>query len=388
MMRRPFNSIWFLSAVSAAIACILAFVFVKAPGFDIIAQIVNSSAPYMSIYYDTHNDNARAMSESEDIVIVDIGEYHFREEIATVIEKVINCKPAAVGLDVYMPRNKELKERADSAVTNALMKADFPFISPCVYDETSQVWDFPFYKSALDTLHHKYASPVAFDFFEQYSFTDPRSSKNTFAFVIAEQYAKVTGRTINTFSGLTVNYRNKDFFPISDFDEINRDNLEGKIVLVGDCQDYRDLHTIPFKIFGSNSIPGVVNIAYTLNSLITTKEYCEEHQYSALMKRFNKPYRKCNTWFNIFLSYLLCYIFSVFVGFMSKREGRKSTKASRILAIVLPAILTILAECLLVFLCNGLFTSICMKIPDIFLFMTSILFVSMSNTLVNELFAK
>lgn len=380
------KSRWVRSAVSAAFSCFLAFLLVKVLGVELSSFFVDSSDSYMKSYYDVHNGSTRAVSESEDIVIVDIGAFRSRKEIAAVLDKIIACKPLVVGLDVFMPENDELRADADSAVVSSLFKADFPFVSPCVFDETAQEWEFPFYVSELDTLHHKYASPVAFDFFEQYSLTDPRSSRNTFAYEVAAQYERVTGRRVNFFDGFTVNYRNKDFYPVSDMEEINNETIGGKVILVGDCQDYRDIHTLPFKIMGSTSIPGVANIAYTLNSLLSTGQYCDDHHYTGMQRRYNRPFYKCRTWMNILISYVLCFLFSLVVYLIPAVDERRRGRLTNAILILLPMLLTILAEIVLLISCYEIITSIFLLIPNIFLFVGSVLFVGTCNNLVNELF--
>lgn len=374
------------AAVSAVLSCVTSIILLSCISAGLSSFLVGFDEDfYMGLYYDLHNATTMAVQESDEILVFDIGSYNSRTEVAEVLKAIAGCKPAAVGLDVFMAENEELKEEADSAVIAAITSFECPLVSPCVYDDIDGVWKFPFYEPFVDSTRCFFASPVAFDMLEQFSAMDPRSSKVTFAYELAEVFAGLSGRQIGYSNHFAANYRNKEFFPMASIDELDPGLVAGKLVLVGDCQDFRDIRSIPFKIMSSNNLPGVVNLAYTINSLLCTRSYCRENGFGSLRTRYNAPYRRCGTLMNLLLSYLLCFAFSFCMYFLFFVSSRKNGRRQRLFIILLPLLLTIVVETLLIVVCLEVFTSLLMLIPDIFLFVTSILFVSTSNGLVDEI---
>lgn len=361
---------------SAAISCALAFLVLRIFGVGTVSVFSGFDENfYLQNYYNVHNSNTISIQESSDIVVFDISDFKTRPQVAEVIEHISKLNPAVIGLDVFMQENKDSKDESNNAILNAFSNLNCKIVSPCVFDENLQEWLYPFYRDSIDSPNLLYASPVAFDLFEQYTLVDPRSSKETIAYAVAEEFARQKGTQVTDFDGMCINYRNKEFFPVSSLEDLDSDLIEGKIVLIGDCGDYRDIRSIPFKIMSSKRLPGVINIGYTVNSLLSTDEYCDNGDYSFFRKIYNKPFKKCSTVFNVILSFLLCLILSLFMMVLAQREVKGIGRFRRICFILLTMISVILSELLIVVLCFEFITSICLRIPDILLFMTSLLFV-------------
>lgn len=371
------------SAAAAALACLLAFGTLKILGAGLTSVVSGFDEDfYLKYFYDIHNRSTKAMSESDAIRVFDIGEYTTRSETAEVIRTIAECKPTVIGLDVFMQKNDELKEESDMKVVEALASAECTIVSPCIFNENSQEWNYPFYKDSIGNDYLEYASTIAFDMFEQYETDDPRSSMNTMAYKIVNSYSKATGFHFAGFEKMAINYRNKEFFAYSRLEDIDPEDFAGKIVLIGDCKDYRDIRTTPFKIMGSNSLPGVINIGYTVNSLLCSREYCKENGFNLNRRKYNEPYKKCSTLMNLGLSYILCFLLSLVIAIFAVRDVNSFNKIKRTGFIVLSFLSVIAAEVIMVILCFAVFTSTFMKIPDILLFLTSLLFVDTSIKIV------
>ncbi|MCQ2183330.1 MAG: CHASE2 domain-containing protein [Bacteroidales bacterium] len=366
----------FRSAIAALLACIFSYGTLSALGAGLTSLVSGfDDTYYLKCFYDLFNKGTRAMPESDAIRVIDIGDYNSRSEIAEVIGKVSACNPAVIGLDVFMAENAELKHEADAKVLEAFSSVGCTVVSPCVFDENTQTWMYPFYKDSLVCGNVMYASPVAFDMLDRYDTTDPRSSMKTIASCIAEKYSEVVGLKLNDFEGMALNYRNKEFFTVERIEDIDPEDLEGRIVLMGDCKDYRDIRTTPFKIKGSYNLPGVINIGYTVNSLLCSRDYCKDNGFSFNRRRYNEPFKTCSTAMNLSMSYIMCFLLSLLVSLFSNRNVTSFTKFKRIWFIVLSFVSVIAAEIIMVILCFAVFTSLFLKIPDILLFLTSLLFV-------------
>lgn len=372
-----FNKRAFLrAAVAALLACLLASGTLKVLGTGLTGAISGfDETYYLKCFYDIHNKGTRAMPESDAIRVIDIGEYQSRSEIAEIIGKVAECRPAIIGFDVFMASNGELKDDASQKVLDALSLVECPFVSPCVFDDNVQKWQYPFYKDSVIRDSFLYASPLAFDMLGSYETLDPRSPVNTMAYSIVANYSKIKGLDEPRFEGMALNYRNKEFFTISRLEDIVPEDFEGKIVLIGDCKDYRDIRTTPFRIMGSNSLPGVVNIGYTVNSLLCRRDYCDDNGFSPSRRRYNQPYRKLNVAINLAISYIMCFILSIIIALFSSRNVESFGKFKRTGFIILSFLSILAAEVIMVILCFSVFTSTFLIIPDILLFLTSLLFV-------------
>ncbi|MBQ0097111.1 MAG: CHASE2 domain-containing protein [Bacteroidales bacterium] len=383
------NSILLKVAVSAALSCLASVILIFCISTGLRTFLVGLDKDfYTKIYYDIHNRTTMSMPESDDIVIFDIGDYKSRTEIAEAIGCLAACKPAVVLLDIFMAENDELKESADSAITAAFLSMDFPIVSPCLYNDLTNELEYPFYRNYVDSTKHFFASPVAFDMAGSFRAKDPRNNNVTASYKAASIFTDLYGYPLGYSDDFMVNYRNKGFFPLVSKEELEPDFIDGKIVIIGDCKDYLDIHSTPFKVMSSNFIPGVVTIAYIVNSMISTGTYCNDKGYEGMRTRYNAPFHRCGTFINLLLSYLLCFAFSYCSYILTDLSRPDDRKFKRLVLIIVPMFITIFVELLLMITCFEIVTSLLMLIPDIFLFMTSVLFVTTSNSLVNELFSK
>lgn len=364
------------AAAAALLACLFASGTLKLLGTGLTGAISGFDEDYyLKCFYDIYNKGTRAMPESDAIRVIDIGDYLSRSQMAELLGKVAECKPAIIGFDVFMAHNGELKDDADQKILEALSLIECPFVSPCIFDDNAQSLQYPFYKDFFARDNFIYASPLAFDMLGEYETVDPRSPVNTMAYSIVANYSRAKGLEEPRFEGMALNYRNKEFFSTCRLEDIDPKDLEGKIVLMGDCKDYRDIRTTPFKIMGSNNLPGIINIGYTVNSLLCSRDYCEDNGFSPARRRYNQPYKKFSIAVNLAISYIMCFFLSIIITLFSIRNVESFGKFKRTVFIILSFLSILAAEVIMVFLCFSVFTSLLMIIPDILLFLTSLLYV-------------
>lgn len=376
------------AAAASGVACLVAFLFLSIAGAGLSGVFTGFDEHfYMKFFYDIHNKNTKAAMESPDILVVDIGDIQTRSGIADLIEKIAECKPAVIGLDVFMKSNPDMKDDADSLILKAIAGAGCPVVSPCIYDEINEEWQYPFYYEVLDTVNFRYASPVAFDVNEEYTGVDPRSPRRASALELAEIFSSVSGCRLEKWKRRSINYRNKEFFPLNGLDQMNPELIAGKIVLLGDCRSFNDIRTLPFKVMGNNRLPSVVNIAYTVNSLLSSREYCRNNGYGFVRRIYNRPFRVCTFPINFALSYLLCFVFSLLVFSMNGivPNGKRSRKVTWL---ALSFIIAVGVKFLLILLCIKLLTAIFLVVPNILLYVTALLFVDSAIRAVDILFEK
>lgn len=374
-MGSGFKSNVLKALLSSALALFSAFLLLKLLGAGFSGVLSGFDEHfYMQFFYDIHNREAKSVRESPDITVIDISDIQTRSGLADLIDSVIRYQPAVIGLDVFMRENPDVKDDADNRVIRSLSKAGCAVVSPCIYDEISGSWQYPFYKDVLDSANFLYASPVAFDVNEEYSGTDPRADCSTSAYEIARVFSSVSGCDLVDWNRRSINYRNKDFFPLDGKDILDRSLIEGKIVLIGDCHSFNDIRTLPFKVMASNRLPSVINIAYTLNSLISSKQYCDKQGYGFVRRMYNCPFVRCSSAISLALSYFLCFLFAL-AFFSLGGYGVTGSRRKGVAAILMTFILSVGMKFLMILACIELLTSVFLVVPDILLYVTSMLFV-------------
>ncbi len=221
--------------------------------------------------YVTFKNNGRAPVYDDNILICTIAGVNSRDSIAAIIEKIDSYAPAAIGCDIIFSKASGV----DSLHTNRLKR---------IVEGNSKI--VVAQRPVLDGLGR--LASVEESIFE-------RSNKGDVTVYTDGSHSSesvIEGRTFVNFSTLVaqtanveidyptkefaVNYTNR-YFPVLSVDEITREDVEGKIVLLGDTEDLRDYIDMDFAMTDhryttlmttSKRIPGVFLHAYTIASMI------------------------------------------------------------------------------------------------------------------------
>ena len=274
--------------------------------------------------------------ESGTVAIVDISDIEDRGDIAVLLERVVLCDPACIGVDAIFEG-----VRSDTEGNARLLDVVRTYGDNMVF--TCKLTDYDSQQACFTSaVHSFFVDSVAVK--EGYANLKNNldnlpvrklSVRNrlgqevvkSFPAAVVEQYS---GRSLdNHGEDWLINYRNVSFRVISPDDiEDAADFLEGKIVLLGGFREERDAHVSPL-----GKMPGVEIQAYSIDTLM------------------GKSVRYLPSWINWILAFVLCFLFQVTVEALVKATGQGKR--------VVPA--TFLRESRIVpgntlFLCSALLT--------------------------------
>ena len=219
------------------------------------------------------------------VKIVDLHNYRNRRDQSIILEKIYDYKPRIIGVDVFYDDNPDLNDSVNSMLKKTVNRIKDKTVFICTYkniDENSKIVEtiYPFFYSSSNKDSFFMASSRMSGFFDYYQSNDSSILNKTTSSPVLPRicYAivKHSGLKMNDYDGkdFYINYskKNPSEFIISDTSEIHKDNIEDKIVLVGDLAETKDLYKLPIKFGKQDFISGVEDIAYRIISLIQTDE--------------------------------------------------------------------------------------------------------------------
>ena len=248
--------------------------------------------------------------ESGSIAVIDITDVESRGDVAAVIERVVLCNPACVGVDAIFEG-----VRSDKEGNAFLMEVVEAYKDDIVF--TSKLTDY-------DSRAGSFTSSVNSFFVDSLSVREGYANlKNnldnlpvrelsvrsllgqdavlSFPAALVEKYS---GHSLeNHGEDWLINYRNVNFRVIAPEDiEEAADFLEGKIVLLGGVREERDMYSSPV-----GKMPGVIIQAHSVDTLL------------------GKEVSYLPSWANWILAFVLCWLFQVTVETVSRKavNGRR-----------------------------------------------------------------
>ncbi len=245
--------------------------------------------------------------ESRTVAIVDISDVEDRGDIAVLLERVVLCDPACIGVDAIFEGLKADAEGNARLLDVVRTYGDNMVFTCKLTDYDSQAGCFAssvhsFFTDSV-TVKEGYANlknnldnlPV-----RKLSVKNRlgQGTVKSFPAAVVEQYS---GRSLeNHGEDWLINYRNVGFRVISPDDiEQEADFLEGKIVLLGGFREERDAHVSPL-----GKMPGVEIQAYSVGTLM------------------GKSVRYLPSWINWILAFVLSFLFQVTVEALVKATGQ------------------------------------------------------------------
>ncbi len=371
----------FKQIIATLLSVLLGGIIIALGGKALSAKIIGTEENfYLKYYFATCNrllnSTGGDKNANSDIVIVDVSNYHKREEVAPILEKIHSYSPRVIALDIFYQQNPEIIQSADDRLIQAIYKVQDVLISPAIITIDNTI-SLPFYAHVDSIKSVKYSIPLDNGFYSEFSIDNeklPDDYKTPFALSIAQKYHNDT-----TWSkvGFRTNYIAKFFSTIESIDEIDSLAIKDKIVIIGDCNNHKDLKDTPFPIHqSSNYIAGTMNIAYIVNTLISNREHIKklnmQQNPTTHMSNFaNLPLYDIPLWINILLAIVMVFTYISLYCRLQDIAYREE-KIKRLLAIIAPLML-ICYEIILILL-SFLITFTTCLVPDLLLFMSSIIF--------------
>lgn len=222
------------------------------------------------------------------------------DSLAHTIRTLASYNPRVIAFDLlYMPPQHLDVDHYREVIQKAIGESNCPVLFPSIIsrgkDDTATVRNSFFIDSTMCS-----ASLPDFWSFSRYDSIDPSIERFPFAIARLSGYMRDELQNLSDYRRFIPDYRWKDFPVISGLSGCCSDNLSEQIVIVGDLNDFKDLKTAPFKIEGTEIIPGIKLIAYLVNTLITP-EYNSDRR---ARERDNVIFRR-----NTVLDCILCFVF-------------------------------------------------------------------------------
>lgn len=378
------------------ISCIIGGGLIEVAGRHLAAGIVGvESNFYLKYYFGCLNSifPDEGLEANNSIVLIDVRDYTSREDIACVLETVYNLGPRVIAMDLHFNENSSIKENVNDSLRNVIRRVQDKLVAPVLYapssDRTLYEARLPFYACDTNITGIVYSEPLHHHVYDTYSsvgfdnssvICDERLRKYIddapFSTTVIRKYL---GNPYWKTEGVFINYISKYFRQFNDISKLSEDDILGSIVLIGDCYDNKDLYSTPFMINGQkDGFAGVVNLAYVLNSLLTTKSYCKEN--IGVYKFANMPLTTCSSWIDYAMAFVFTLLYFHCYMVLKRRETRVKSLNRKRLYILCAPLLLVVYEVLLIILAFAM-TFFFNKLPDLLLLMASILFVGTCSDL-------
>lgn len=316
----------FLITVLAGLVMLLLMVVTfTVPAFSPIAKALkNISAT--DLFFQIEN-KIKSAETCQDVVIVDMTELHSRSNIGQLLSDIYDAHPKAIGIDLIFEGEKDdieenlaLEEVVDkiapiTVFANKLVDYDVTKkqFTGCVMSYFRDLYPVEEgYTNLNDNMEHFVVR------------TTTVSQETTFGKQLslpAKLAMRAGVKNVEQNNSAVINFHPVKI-PVLTFDQVmeKRNQLRGKIVLVGTMKEEQDCHLSPL-----GKIPGVELQAYSLLTLMKHKSIT---QISKLM--------------SVFIAILLCYVYELFLGAIAifvgscKPRLRIFLSESRILLTFLP----------------------------------------------------
>lgn len=285
-----------------------------------------------SIYYDNH----RAETQ---ILIIPIKDSTPCDSIANLIDSLCIYQAKVIGLD-YIFQSKSDNDSTIKKLKDVISQNSDKIVLAQAYDNNRRI-----IKSVFDG-----DSSLCFGLINSYGYdsikckrTIDQNEYSYFAYQIAKKYNGELFKDEDSVKLIT-NYSNIDipFSGISHFMEEYKDDIKGKIVLIGVFNDVSDIHSTPYIIEGKEMMSGIMLLAYEIYSLISP---------DFVLKRLAIEY-----WKNVVLFFSLTFIYSLFYVLLTDRKNKYIERYYTALHIFRPIFLLFLVIALS-FICYSITTN-------------------------------
>ena len=335
------NGILWMSMQALVITVLaLSLSFIMIDWLDVYTYMPSSKATdfQMSDMYNAVANRRAVRQLDNDIVIITTDDCS-RIEIAELITKINDNSPAAIGIDIFFPYTYS----DDSILLASLCSCDNLVLPLHVVDSIAEKKKFSFFDGMVNAQYGCVNLELANirstlrDFHPYYQYEG--GTVPNFAVTLAGVKDSSTLRTLKNREGNTEII----YFPSVDFvqlegkrilydDELQLEQLKGKIVLMGDAKNPNDLYLTPLDA----AMPGILIHAHTLHTILSNK-------YVSVSKK----------WVNWMIAILVCFFFS-FINLIAKKSfGKLGNFLMRILQFLTMYILFAIG--CFVFASNGLY---------------------------------
>ena len=332
--------------------------------------IDNNNSFYIEHYYNYINKSATKTTQQKLITVINtqhFDENSARDKIADLIGAICESNPLAVGIDILFSTAK------DSVIDSKLKKSIYQHSDKIVLAKARQgntllpsIFDNDSLNFGLinlpDYYTYKPQTEVNGEILDYFSYkifklTKPNQAINFKRFIV--NYSQISFNSINGTAFLNASK------------EVQKGFIDGKIVLLGDTNNAKDYHPTPFLIQGQEWNQGIFLHAYAIQSLLDR----------------TTAFRTLSPWLNLCICFFFCYLFTLsFVLLFDDNTIEKCPflKKHKPTYLLLCPFFLILLDQLIFIICFRLLTLPKRIIPDVVLYMISVLLIKTFNDFVTN----
>ncbi|MCQ2206664.1 MAG: CHASE2 domain-containing protein [Paludibacteraceae bacterium] len=224
-------------------------------------------------HYINHNSDNKAEQELEindDILLFSIAGCNSREEIAGKLQQITNLKPRVIGMDVIFGENSTTGKAVDDSLLRVVSRCPQLVTAKRITQHGDEVAvEHSFYTKLgnVDEACINIEDGIVRNFLRKLEVNDIQAQSFVDRIIeraYPEVYAELEKRGQNEER---INYKPIEFLQLGMQDELFPEDVENKVVLIGDFEDLRDFHNIPTSIGGTSRIAGTKIHAYAITTL-------------------------------------------------------------------------------------------------------------------------
>lgn len=300
------------------------------------------------------------------------------DSLAHTIRTLASYNPKVIAFDLlYMPPQHLDVDYYLEEIQKAIKESNCPVLFPSVIsrgkDNSAFVRNSFFIDSTMCS-----ASLPSFWALSRYDNID--SNIERFPFAIARQSGYMREELLDRddYQHFIPDYRWKDFPVIDGLSGCCSDNLNEQIVIVGDINDFKDLKTAPFKIEGTEIIPGIILNAYLVNTLITPTIDSDPHE--------NVIFRR-NTALDLVLCFVFLLLYTIFTRWFNHIINRMEKPFLSVTLVLIKLVFVLEWETVIYLICTTI-TSHLYIVINLLAAMLPCLFVESFDSIISKLFLK
>ena len=298
-----------ITGLAALLSKTILYSFTSMPAFKSMIEVKDVQ---MSDFYNRVSDSKSIRELSQNVVLISV-DGKSREQIARVIECVSMEHPKAIGVDLLF----EYPFDSDSALIesvngeNVIMAA----VDMGNGERTTSYFCDSTFRIGMVNMMAASSGSVVREFLPTYP------EGNCFALeIIKDAYPSQYCGLLNGKDGEKVIYYPSIEFPIIEADSVitgvNMDNLQDKVVLIGDCNNMADMHVTPIGTMSGLNVHA---------SIIET----------IIGERYVKSFSPFANWLIAILSCLLFVTLNVFVAKKIPAVGKLVIRVVQLLVLYL-----------------------------------------------------
>jgi CHASE2 domain-containing sensor protein len=211
-----------------------------------------------------------------------------RRKIADVIQKIASAKPKTIILDILFPNNSETGAGDDQYLSETIAACPAVYTAVRIADQRIERSFFAKQSNEKEGLINDNSHFCPYAVFEN----------DTLAYM---EYA-VSGVNGKPDLNRLINYSDREFDILTDNDSLFAEAIDGQIVIVGDLEDWRDMHDLPFRINAQWRAPGTTLLAYRLSTVLNNNWVIRLPQYIS--------------WF---IALILTFVFALFCDWLKTK---------------------------------------------------------------------